>query len=291
MTRRDITENFIMKKTTTLFMTLLLATAITSCNKDGVYNPKEKIDKIYVDAGSGKYLSEDWTWDNKQLKTINYYDSDGTINHTETFTYSDNRLSQVDNQEYGETVKYTYDKRHLHQASFYNNNVLYMTCLFEYADNKLSDIKVTTTIADKSLNTTGAANPLNYVLPKQSLEFIKNVLNENPARGSVSFEIDFAWDGNNISEIEIELDEHTALYAFEYDDKLNPFRNFLGSDLEETLYGHGVYKSKNNVVAYTLIEAIMGYSFTESHYISYTYDGRFPATRTIDNVIEYFEYE
>ncbi len=280
-----------MKKTTTLFMTLLLATAITSCNKDGVYNPKEKIDKIYVDAGSGKHLSEDWTWDNKQLKTINYYESDGTIDHSETFTYNDNRLSQVDNHEDGETVKYTYDKRRLQQADFYNNNVLYMTCFFEYADNKLADIKVTTTIAEKGLNTKGVANPLNYVLPKQSLESIENVMKENPTRGSVSFEIDFAWDGNNVSEIGIELDGYNVLYAFEYDDKLNPFRNFLNSDLEETLYGHGVYKSKNNIVSYTLIEAAMGYSFSESHYISYTYDGRFPATRTANNVIEYFEYE
>lgn len=281
-----------MKKTTTLFMTLLLATAITSCHKDGVYNPKEKIDKIYVDAGSGKSLSEDWTWDNKQLKTIDYYDSTGTVNYTETFIYNDNRLSQVDNKENGETVKYTYDKRRLHQADFYNNNVLYMTCLFEYEDNKLSDIGVTVKDADKGLNTNGFANPLNYVLPKQSVQSINNVLNENPTRGTIYFEIDFAWDGNNVSEIGIELaDGYSILYVFEYDNKLNPFRYFLNSDLEETLYGHGIYKSKNNVTAYTLIEAVMGYSFTESYYISYTYDGRFPATRTLDNVIEYFEYE
>lgn len=280
-----------MKKTTTLFMTLLLATAITSCNKDGVYNPKEKIDKIYVDAGDGKKLSEDWTWDNKQLKTIDYY-SDGTIDYTETFTYTDNRLSQVDNQEYDETAKYTYDKRHLKQADFYKNNVLYMSCLFEYDDNKLSDIQVTATDTNKGLNTKGVANPLKYVLPKQTVQAIENVLNENPTRGSIDFEIDFAWDGNNVSEMGMELDgEYSVLYVFEYDDKLNPFRNFLNSDLEETLYGHGIYKSKNNVTAYTLIEAVMGYSFTESYYISYTYDGRFPATRTLDNTTEYFEYE
>ena len=281
-----------MKKTTTLFMTLLLsAIAITSCKKDGVYNPKEKIDKIYVDSGTGKHLSEDWTWDNKQLKTINYYESDGTIDHTETFIYTDNRLSQVDNQEDEESVKYTYDNRHLQQASFYKNNVLYMSCFFEYANSKLSDIKVTTTNPSKGLNTKGIANPLHYVLPKQSLESIENVMKENSTRGSVSFEIDFAWNGNNISEIEIEFEKYAVLYVFEYDDKLNPFRNFLGSDLEETLSGHGVYKSKNNVVSYTSIKTEMGITLTESHYINYTYDGRFPATRTADNVIEYFEYE
>lgn len=280
-----------MKKTTTLFMTLLLATAITSCDKDGVYNPKEKIDKIYVDAGSGKYLSEDWTWDNKQLKTISYCDTTGAVNYTETFTYNDNRLSQVDNQEYGETAKYTYDKRRLHQADFYNNNVLYMSCFFEYDDNKLSDIKVTVTDTDKGLNTKGVANPLNYVLPKQAVQSINNVMKENPARGTVNFEIDFAWDGNNVSEMGIDFNEYSVLYVFEYDDKLNSFRNFLNSDLEEILYGHGIYKSKNNVTAYTLMEAAMGFSYTESYYISYTYDGRFPATRTFNNVIEYFEYE
>lgn len=280
-----------MKKIT-LFMTLLsFAIAITSCNKDGVYNPKEKIDKIYVDNGAGKHLSEDWTWDNKQLKTIDYY-SDNTIDYTETFIYSDNRLSQVDNQNDGETAKFTYDKRHLQQADFYKNNVLYMSCLFEYADNKLSDIKVALTDTDKGLNTKGVANPLNYVLPKQTAQYIDNVIKENPTRGTIYFEVDFAWDGNNVSEIGIELnDEYSVLYVFEYDDKLNPFRNFLNSDLEETLYGHGVYKSRNNVTAYTLIEAAMGFSFTESHFISYTYDGRFPATRTFNNVIEYFEYE
>lgn len=282
-----------MKKTTTLLMTLLLsAITITSCNKDGVYNPKEKIDKIYVDNGSGKLLSEDWTWDNKQLKTINYYNAEGSIDYTETFTYTDKRLSQVDNQENGETVKYTYENRRLHQASFYANNVLYMNCIFEYYENKLSDIKVTITDVDKGLNAKGVANPLRYILPEQSVKSIENALKENPTRSLIYFEIDFAWDGNNISEMGIEMDdEYEMLYVFEYDNKLNPFRNFLGSDLEETLSGHGVYKSKNNVVSYTSIKTEMGITLTESHYISYTYDGRFPATRTTDKVIEYFEYE
>ena len=282
-----------MKKTT-LFMTLLLSTiVISSCNKkDGVYSPKEKIDKIYVDSGSGKYLSEDWTWDNKQLKTINYYDTDGTIDHTEVFSYTDNRLSQVDNNEHGETVKYTYDKRHLHQASFYKNNSLYMSCIFEYEDGKLSDIKVTTTEADKGVNAKSTSNPLKHFLPKQSLESIDKVIKENPTRGSVSFEIDFAWDGQNISEIAINMgNELSERYFFEYDDKLNPFRNFLGSDLEESLIGHGNYKSKNNVTKYTFTGSVAGLTFSESFLITYTYDGRFPATKSFDGEIEYYEYE
>lgn len=281
-----------MKKTTLFMTSLLLATTIFSCNKDGVYNPKEKIDKIYVDAGSGKYLSEDWTWDNKQLKTIYYYDSAGTMNYTEAFTYDNNRLSQVDNHEAGESVKYTYDNRHLQQASFYKNNVLYMSCFFDYDGNKLADIKVSMTDAAKGFNIKSSTNLLKYVLPEQSLESVANILEKNPTRGTSSFMIYVAWDGPNISEIEFAVsDDFVEKYIFEYDDKLNPFRNFLNSNFEESFSEHCNFKSKNNVVSYTFIAAGDGIALSNTSFIDYTYDGRFPATRSFGNVTEYFEYE
>lgn len=38
---------------------LLLA---TSCEREGVYSPKKRISKIYVDDGSGRKLDQTWTW-------------------------------------------------------------------------------------------------------------------------------------------------------------------------------------------------------------------------------------
>ena len=62
-----------MRKFVLLWAMLLpVAVSLTSCHKDGVCNPKEKISRIYY-QGSGqsaeKQLSELWNWDGK--KTVN----------------------------------------------------------------------------------------------------------------------------------------------------------------------------------------------------------------------------
>lgn len=84
-----------------------------SCEKEGVYNPKEKISKIYYSdsytitfddpaytaynqtGSTGKYAKEVWKWDGKLLKSITYYDEDGDFEHSDVFHYNGKRLSEI----------------------------------------------------------------------------------------------------------------------------------------------------------------------------------------------------
>ena len=283
-----------MKKTF-LITTLIALVALTSCNKnkiDGVYNPKEKIDKIYwSSANISKRLLEDWTWKDKRLKTIDYYSFDGTIESTDRFSYNGERLIQVDNYEYNSSMKYRYDhKDRLLEATFTYDGILMEKYDFEYDDNELSDIKLTI-YEDWALNNDNRMNPLRYMLPELPLESIKRIVKKSPLRSNIVVEIDIDWYDNNISEIELEIGNISEKLVFEYDDKKNPFRGFLGLYFDELILAHGNFASKNNVTKITITEEYKGISATDAEFVSYTYDGKFPATRSYDGSTEYFKYE
>lgn len=283
-----------MKKTF-LITTLIALVALTSCNKnkiDGVYNPKEKIDKIYWSyADISKRLLEDWTWKDKRLKTIDYYSFDGTIESTDRFSYNGERLIQVDNYEYNSSMKYRYDhKDRLLEATFTYDGILMEKYDFEYDDNELSDIKLTI-YEDWALNNDNRMNPLRYMLPELPLESIKRIAKKSPLRSNIVVEIDVDWKDDNISEIELEIGDISEKLVFEYDDKKNPFRGFLGLYFDELILAHGNFASKNNVTKITITEEYKGISATDTEYVSYTYDGKFPVTRSYDGDTNYFEYE
>ena len=283
-----------MKKTF-LITALITLVIFTSCNKnkiDGVYNPKEKIDKIYWSyADISKRLLEDWTWKDKQLKTIDYYNSDGTIESTDRFSYNDERLIQVDNYESDVCMKYRYDyKDRLSEAISSYNGVLMEKYEFEYDGNELSDIKLTI-YEDMALSNDNRMNPLRYMLPELSLKSIKNAAKKTPLRSNIVVEIDIDWEGNNISELELEIGDLSEKLVFEYDNKKNPFRGFLGLYFDELIFAHGNFASKNNVTKIITTEEYKGISATDTEVISYTYDGKFPVTRSYDGHTDYFEYE
>ena len=236
-------------------------------------------------------MLEDWTWKDKRLKTIDYYSSDGTIESTDRFSYNGERLIQVDNYEYNSSMKYRYDhKDRLLEATFTYDGILMEKYDFEYDDNELSDIKLTI-YEDWALNNDNRINPLRYMLPELPLESIKRIVKKSPLRSNIVVEIDIDWKDNNISEIELEIGDISEKLVFEYDDKKNPFRGFLGLYFDELILAHGNFASKNNVTKITITEKYKGISATDTEYVSYTYDGKFPATRSYDGSTEYFKYE
>ncbi len=283
-----------MKKTF-LITALITLVIFTSCNKnkiDGIYNPKEKIDKIYWSyADISKRLLEDWTWKDKQLKTIDYYNSDGTIESTDRFSYNDEHLIQVDNYESDVCMKYRYDhKDRLSEATSSYNGVLMEKYEFEYDGNELSDIKLTI-YEDMALSNDNRMNPLRYMLPELPFESIKSAAKKSPLRSNIVVNIDIDWEGKNISEMEYDAGDYSEKFVFEYDNKKNPFRGFLGLYFDELTLAHGNFASKNNVTKIIITEDYKGSTATDTEIISYTYDGIFPATRSYDGSTEYFEYE
>lgn len=281
-----------MKKTTLIITLLLFVVTLSSCKKDGIYDPKGKIDKIYYEYNSRKYLAEDWTWEKDYLKTISYYDADGDLESTDYFTYrSDKRLLQVDNLIKNESMKYNYDNRHnLIKASHTVNGILSTLYEFEYDDNELSDIHITV-YESADFNAKNTSNPLRYLLPETSLKSISKILKDSPSRGEQKIEIDLDWEGKNVTELELQMKNYSEEYIFEYDNKSNPFRGFLGLSFEESLFEHGIFTSKNNITKYIVTETSYDASETDVEIISYTYDGKLPVTRNHGGITEYFEYE
>lgn len=282
-----------MKKTALLLAIALFAVTFTSCQKTKPYNPKEKISKIYKDYGVGKQLAEKWNWDGKQLKTIDHYNVLGGLQYAEIFTYNKkNQVIKVENSEFNEYTEYIYNNHNrLYQAKYFEGGENTITYTFEYDDNELSELVIVT---DKSRSAIAKniANPLKYVLPELSMVATEKMLNNIPAeRAGLRLELDIDWIGKNVSEIEVESGNYTEKYQFKYDDKVNPFQNFFGLNIEDSYTNYNVFANKNNVTEVTMTNTLMGMSYSDTEYIYYTYDGNFPVTKNYDNITEYYEYQ
>ena len=282
-----------MKKTTLLLAIALFAVTFTSCQKTKPYNPKEKISKIYVGLGLEKNLSEAWNWEGNQLKSIEHYISIDNVQlnyYTEVFTYNDKGQVQNVKTEDGDFyTEYQYGTNdRLYQVNCYltseNKPIMYM---FEYDDNKLSEI----TVVGKDIDITdlkASSSLMKHVLPEMILTPIEKALDNKPMeRGERNIEMDIEWHGKNISEIEVEYGNYSEKHYFSYDNYQNPFRNFFSIDVDDLC----TFANKNNVVAITSVSSYMGFSYTDTEYINYTYDGKFPVTKSYVDVIEYYEYE
>ena len=237
--------------------------------------------------------SEAWNWDGKQLKSIDYYDVKGTLDGTIVFTYNKkNQVQKVDNADADVYTEYFYDNHdRLYLARCVKDGDVAITYSFEYDDDyELSEMVIDVDVAELfAPSSKSLVEPLRYVLPELTFVATNDVLN-NAERGGIRCELDFEWIGKNISEIELDYGAFSGTYYFEYDDKLNPFRNFYDLAPEDIDFEGKNNLNKNNIVSITEAkDNIFGDSKTE--YIYYTYDGKFPVTKSYGNVIEYYEYE
>lgn len=282
-----------MKKITLLLAIALFTVTFTSCQKTKPYNPKEKISKIYTDYGTGKLLTESWGWDGKELRFIEHYNIWGSLEYTEVFSYNKKgQVLKVENDENNEYSEYIYNKHdRLYQVRYFESGVNTITYTFEYDDNELSEMVIVTN-GSKSVSAKSIASPLKYVMPELTMVTTEKMLKDVPSeRGGLRLEFDIDWRGGNISEIEMESGNYTEKYYFRYDDKQNPFSNFFGLNVENSVKNFNIFANKNNVIEYTFTESYMGISYSDTEYIYYTYDGKFPISKSYDNIIDYYEYE
>ena len=93
-----------MKKTFLFLVFACVAMLFSSCHKEGVFNPKKKISKIYTSSSYtfngntttfDKTLSEEWTWNKNN--TLAKIDAHGSLSETtETYTYDKKRVTRID---------------------------------------------------------------------------------------------------------------------------------------------------------------------------------------------------
>ena len=145
----------------------------TSCNKDGVYKPKEKIEKIYVQyEGQDKVLTETWDWEDNLLKSIKHADTDpiGDNSYTETFTYDKKQVKSISDGTY--TMTYNYDGRYFDNIKVTEGSDEVGTMTFSHDGKLISKIDITLN-DDDFMKSRMAESAMRFIAPEFACDFGK----------------------------------------------------------------------------------------------------------------------
>lgn len=277
---------------------LLLSIAIfifTSCQKDCVFRPKEKIEfvrestkhiyKVYnsetgqwetTEVTVPQHIVQKWLWNHNVLKSITYYDDDEQEIYTDDFEYVGKKLSRISwGTEW--SYKFDYEGDELISITYSDGNFVHSIYTISHKRGKISKISYT----DYDLK--GSAHSLpahvwNYLLPNCDAKIANRIQSylskKDNQKSEEQYVINFSWTGENITKMEVMNGDDSMIVAFGYDNKLNPFRGLL--EMEEMAFIDAF--SKNNVVEESLVDA-RGNVLSTTKY-TYTYTGNYPETKS-----------
>ena len=281
-----------MKKLTLLVAVLALGIFFVSCNKEGQFTPKNKIDRIcYSDSykyevydngywniqsqgNTPKYVKEIWNWDSKLLRSISYYNTDGDLRYTESYEYDGKRLNSIS---WGSAGRYTftYDKGKISSIDGYDGTEKMVSYVFTHKGSKISEIAVTNYDAKK-----GAlipSNALRFFIHSSDMKtfevMMAKIADRMNTKDIATYTINLEWDGNNISKMTYLDGSYKETVEYKYDDKVNPYYGLF--DISE--YDGVQVLSKNNVTRYVADDSDNDH--WENDYV-YTYDGKVPTMQT-----------
>lgn len=247
-------------------------------NREGMYKPNGKIVNI-VSSGNG--TAEVWNWENGQLQSVS--ESGGDL--LADFSYkTDGRVSSVTRygSQFSGTMGVTYNGEYISRISLMNgdsevagasvshnaNNKVGSASL-NLSDNYLLDI-FNSTLSQYLSDTANLAPQVDSV--QGNLAFDWNGENVSAARMGLSFRVKIMWGTlrgmlTNLSALGVDtsafnlLSDDTPIifkitardtaYYTAYDNKVNPFRHYLGN-LENLLQLDASVLSANNVKAGTI---------------------------------------
>ena len=297
-----------------IFTLTFVAAALlfSACQKsEGIYNPKQKIDKIFTEefvslagreVATGKELSEDWTWDGDKLTRVDKYDiMTSELEESCSYTYDGNVLTRLslDANNYSEFI---YDGKKLSEVRSYENGKLESTLLITKRDGKkITEMKATTYDLDNDSKSTHLLqSTLHLFMPASAAEKIATLAQKRVATkdGKTETNIAFTWAGDNISQLEATEPGYRVYMAYEYDNKKSPYTG-LGECLTETS-SLSMWSSKNNIV-YDSIIVFEDNQESMSVVVNYTYeyDGNWPVKRILEVTLPigsatsntYYEYK
>lgn len=283
-----------MKKITLLVAVLALGLFFVSCNKEGQFTPKNKIDRVcysetykyevYSDgywstqnnSNTSKYIQEIWNWDGKLLKSITYYNSDGEMRYTENYGYDGKRLTTIST---GGSDRWmlNYEKGKLSSMDYYSGSEKLCSYEFTHDKGKIVEVRYTSFGNKKSAMINFPVNALRFFIPAASTEnFMKAMakINERHTMKELySYNWKLEWEGKNVSKLTYFEDAYTDTYEYTYDDKVNPYCGLF--DPEN--FGFCESLSKNNVIR--MVNHDSENYYDEDNYF-YTYDGKVPSMKT-----------
>lgn len=232
------------KKNVFLWMFLAVICVIAvSCERDGVYQPKKKISKIYYDYVTGKDLYCTWVWDGNKLKTI--IDPRGTELQ---FYYNGNQIDSVcqvipDYPAGRNYYKFTYDKnkRHLVALDHYKygmNGTMKSHYEFIYSkDGHVSEMNIeyhsvspyvkSSELDDDLLVLLTALPQIPQPIFFQLFSDVKQTKDLLDTR-----HLTFEYEGDNVVKCISTYGQYVETYDFAYSHVKNPFYNLLNQSPE-----------------------------------------------------------
>ena len=287
-----------MKKALVLLTAAAALLAVTSCTKEGVYNPKEKIVKIYESSlnstinsygdqtftysdTTAKHLTQEWNWDGNLLTSISYYNyneqtKESVFSYKMDMIYDGKRLVKVASSS-TEYATYTYEDNKIAKIESYYNGELQLSRAITHDGKKI--VKIVMTIYDDEINDDLAKFALSSLMPsKRALDAVFAVRSDK-ASAVATQTLDFTYDGNNVSKMVMTYGDETMTMEFTYDKNKNPFcGNYALSAGEGDLN----CINANNVLTEKSTWQRTGetYDPQESTY-TYEYDGKYPVTKTM----------
>lgn len=244
-----------MKKTFLFSMTIALLFVFTSCEKDGVYNPKKKISKIYMQyEDAEKELFQTWTWNGNLLSQI--VDTYGV---KQVFEYDGKRIDKIryteNRTDYNRTATtdFIYDGKKIFQIKDESttsgdgySRTFQSTGEVSYDGKKISKIAYTCETTDYSEKSckfmaNQVAGTISYLMgmpqerpnmESQLVSFLKKkTKNQTKSTNYYNYEVRFKYDGNNLVECDYDYgDGDVSKITFTInEDVLNPMYGLLNS--------------------------------------------------------------
>lgn len=283
-------------------MTLLVLAAGCKKEKEGVYNPDQKIKTIYtafqyfnngeMEYEQPKTVSEQWTWKDDHVVSIEYFEDYPDVCATQTLTYDDqNRIlsTKLDGRYINATSLCTYGKKYLETMELTMDGQPYITFHFNREKSVITNIVMDVNPeamnlgkGNKEMQKMLSSMPMQQLLGpaanKQVLKMAEKYAKMAKGNQMVSVTLYLTWDGDNIVSMSGSGMGETMKLDYTYDAKHNPFYNMFGltglMEMDMPYMMHGMLSENNPLTISLTVNGI-----TEVDKYNYEYDGKDYPTR------------
>jgi len=303
-----------MKKVLYTALALLLVSAVfVNCQKDGIFNPKQKISKVSQPLDGITLRLEEWTWEGDLLSRISYFHRDTIVKNKVYYFYEKKQLVRMEYADFSYcTIKY--DGSQYSEINFFTQFERNTSTLkFTYEKKKVSQI-VETRYANPQKSMGDAENKLmSAFFPKIVLEAMDKHMSKTALQKAnedvvLTHKLTYDDKGDNLKEWRISQTliskvgesmltklRETVLTYDSYDDKVNPY--YASSPAGE---GYAAfYKNNPTKVTFNMYEDNLPIAgSTDIFNYTYQYDDKKYPTEVIGRHLEgaaadttYYEYK
>ena len=257
-----------MKKILLTLVALALMAGMSSCTKEreGKYNPKEKIKTVYNEreayngdllvSRENKFVSEEWTWTDDRLDKILYYDQysyqsedepdsvmvEYDFLYAQFFTYDeDDRLVQSEIEGSGINLKTTceYEGKYLKILTMKEDDQMLVSYQFNRDGDKISSFDMTLNddyfeFDEKKVCMLERGSLLHFVMaPEQASKVSAASLNcakraaKSGTKDGLVLHFNVEWNDGNVSKISCSYMGSSLELVYSYDNMNNPFYNLF----------------------------------------------------------------